>query len=840
MKYLGLIFGVFCFNIKRVRKIHYIGGAIIGILAVGTVYFFIIIRDLPNADLLTSRQVFESTKIYDRTGEVLLYEIHGEEKRTVIPFEEIPDVVKKAAIAIEDENFYKHPAFDWRSILRALWINITRGRIAQGGSTITQQLAKKAFLTDHRTITRKVRELVLAFKLEKEYSKDQILNLYLNQIPYGSNAYGIEAASKTFFDKKANDLTLAEAALLASLPQAPSYYSPYGTHVKELMNRKDAVLEKMHQLEFITEEEKENAKKEKLDFAPGYTTIKAPHFVIMVQEYLNNKYGEDFVRTAGLKVITTLDWNLQELGEKVVAEGAQRNKELYQGHNAALVAEDASTGQILALVGSKDYFAPAEPEGCKSGIDCRFEGNFNVAAQGLRQPGSAIKPFAYIAAFKKGFTPETIVFDVPTEFAANNPNCPLTVDFLKKEGGGNRSCFHPKNFDEQFRGPVTLRQALGQSINVPAAKVLYLAGIDNVLKLVKEFGINTLTERSRYGLSLVLGGGEIKLIELVHGYSVFAQDGIRHKQSFILKISDDNKVLEEYSDDPVQVVEPQYARMINDVLSDVETRAGLFSGSLGLTVFPNQEVALKTGTTNDYRDAWTFAYTNSFVAGVWTGNNNGDSMQKQGSSILAAIPIMNAFMKEALKDRPTGTFTRPDPIFVDKPMLKGQYLVDYWVGNEKYPQIHDILFYVNKNDPLGPAPENPENDSQFQNWEEPVINWAKSNIANFEQIYNKPIPNYAQIKSDSASMNFNLLSPSSGEFIKNPLLLAADIRSSLNIKKLEVYFNDTLIDQLSNISGNYDYRKNLQISGANLQNILKIAVTDELNNRTEKEIILYK
>lgn len=835
-----MISGVFCFNIKRVRKIYYIGGALLGILAVGTVYFFIIIKDLPSADLLTSRQVFESTKIYDRTGEILLYEIHGEEKRTVVPFEEIPDIVKKATIAIEDENFYEHPAFDWKSIMRALLVNISRRRIDQGGSTITQQLAKNAFLTHHKTITRKVRELVLAFKLEKKYSKDEILNLYLNQIPYGSNAYGIEAASKTFFDKRAKDLTLAEAALLVSLPQAPSYYSPYGTHTNELMQRKDAVLEKMHKLGFITEEEKEKAKKEKLNFAPGYSTIKAPHFVIMTQEYLNKKYGEDFVRTAGLKVITTLDWNFQELGEKVVAEGAQRNKELYQGHNAALVAQDASTGQILALVGSKDYFAPAEPENCKSGVDCRFEGNFNVAVQGLRQPGSAIKPFAYIAAFKKGFTPETIVFDTPTEFAANNPDCPLAVDFSKQEEEKNKSCFHPKNFDEQFRGPVTLRQALGQSINVPAAKVLYLAGIDNVLKLVKEFGINTLTERSRYGLSLVLGGGEIKLIELVHGYSVLAQDGIRHKQSFILKISDDNKVLEEYNDDPVQVIEPQYARMINDVLSDAETRAGLFSGSLGLTIFPNQEVALKTGTTNDYRDAWTLAYTKSFVLGVWTGNNNGDSMQKQGSSILAAIPIMNAFMKEVLKDRPTETFTRPDPVFVDKPMLKGQYVVEYTAGNERYPQIHDILFYVDKNNPQGPAPTNPENDSQFQNWEEPVINWAKSNIADFEQVYNRSLPNYAQVKSEGSALNLNLISPSSGDFMKNPLLLAADIQSSLSIRKLEVYFNNILIDQLSNVSGNYNYRKSFQLNNADLQNVLKVVVIDESNNRNEKEIILYR
>ena len=356
----------------------------------GGIFTAIISRNLPDPALMENRRVSQSTKIYDRTGQIPLYEIHGEEKRTIIPFAEVPDYVKKATLTIEDANFYNHSAFDWRSILRAFFVNLAKGRIAQGGSTITQQLAKNAFLTPERTVVRKIKELLLAFRLEKKYSKDEIFDLYLNQIPYGANAYGIEAASQTYFKKFAKNLNLAEAALLASLPKAPSYYSPWGAHVDELMNRKDYILKKMSDSGLINEEELKQAKKFQFVFASQITGIKAPHFVIAIQEYLINKYGEDFIRTAGLTVTTTLDWELQQLAEKVVLEGAKRNEELYQGTNAALVAQDAVTGQILALVGSRDYF------------DKEIDGNFNVATQGLRQPGSAIKPFAYLTAFKKG------------------------------------------------------------------------------------------------------------------------------------------------------------------------------------------------------------------------------------------------------------------------------------------------------------------------------------------------------------------------------------------------------------------------------------------------------
>src|SRR3989344_477953 len=417
-----------------------------------------LVRSLPSVDDIANRTVAQSTRIYDRTGEVLLYEIHGEEKRTVIPFNEIPRTMKDATVAIEDKNFYKHSAFDWKATVRAVFKDLINFGKVQGGSTITQQLAKNAFLSSEKTVTRKIKELILAVKLERQYTKDEILGLYLNQIPYGSNSYGIEAAAKTYFDKSAKDLNIAEAALLAAIPKAPSYYSPWGSHVDELLQRKDYILDEMMKNGLVDDEQNKEAKTFKFKFAPHTVAIKAPHFVMAVQDYLSKKYGDDMLERGGLKVTTTLDWNLQQAAETAVKNGAERNTQLYKGKNAALFAEDPKTGQILAVVGSKDYF------------DTENEGNFNVAMQGLRQPGSSFKPLAYVTAFEKGYTPNTVLFDVPTEFD--------TTGIPKKS-------YKPENFDEMFRGPIALRDALAQSVNIPAVKVLYLSGIDNVLKTAK-------------------------------------------------------------------------------------------------------------------------------------------------------------------------------------------------------------------------------------------------------------------------------------------------------------------------------------------------------------------
>ncbi len=813
---------------KKIIKIFGLITLVVLILTiVGLMYLFSLIKNLPVLGQNSDNRLAQSTKIYDRTGRVLLYEIHGQEKRTVIPFEEIPDYIKKATIAVEDRDFYNHPAFDWKAIVRAIFNNLFRGQ-SQGGSTITQQLAKNAFLSPEKTLQRKIKELALAIELERRYTKDEILTFYLNQIPYGSNIYGVETAAQTYFNKSAKELNLAEAADLAAAIQAPSYYSPWGYHLDELKKRQEFILGEMLKLGFIDTDQKDQAIKTKLVFAPpSLSNIKAPHFVMEVKEYLDNRYGEEMVQKGGLKVITTLDYELQKSAETAVTEGAQRNDDLYQGKNAALVAQDAKTGQILALVGSRNY------------SDIKNEGNFNVATQGLRQPGSALKPFVYLTAFKKGYTPDTILFDVPTEFTANNPLCPAIVDFSNEDP----ACFHPHNFDKQFRGPVDLKNALAQSINVPAVKTLYLSGLDNVLKTLHDFGITTLNDPQRYGLSLVLGGGEVKLIDLVEAYSVLSQEGIKHSQTMILKIEDSNgKILEEYQDQITKVVDPLYPRLINNILSDKDLRQSLFASSLNLTFFPDQEVALKTGTSNDFHDAWALGYTPSLVVGVWAGNNDNAPMQQQAGSILAAVPIWHAFMEDVFKKATTTeTFTRPDLVSAEKPILRGEAVINYQVNGVEYPQIHDILYYINKNNPQGPIPQNPQDDPQFQNWEEELMDWLKQNLPDFNR-YNQMPPGLTQNSNTGQNSKLEIIafSPNNGDFAKDAISVKATITSDVNLNKIELYLNNQLIDRKSPGSlGVYEYQYQITNQKIELQNSLKIKVDDVSGNSAEKEVIVF-
>ncbi len=741
-----------------------------GILSAALVLY--LAKDLPSVEQIDNRQVSQSTKIYDRTGKVLLYEISAGQKRTVIPIDEMPDRLKQATVAVEDENFYNEPAFDWKAIVRAVLVNLhlREGRAGQGASTITQQLARNAFLSPERTITRKLRELILAIYLDRHYTKDQILWLYLNEIPYGSTMYGVESASSAFFGKSAKDLTLAEAALIAALPQAPSYYSPWGSHTKDLYSRQRFILKKVWTQGTISEEEYQKALEEKMVFQPQTQGIKAPHFSLLVQDYLVKKYGEDVVRSGGLTVITTLDWTLQEAAEKAVREGAERNEKLYDGKNAALVAEDPKSGQLLALVGSRDYF------------DIKNEGNFNAATQGLRQPGSALKPFAYLTLFKKGFLPETVFFDVPMEFVPNNPECPPIPDYKKNVTKNDDPCFHPQNFDEKFRGPIALSDALAQSVNIPAVKVLYLAGLEDVLHTLADFGVTTLTDPSRYGLSLVLGGGEVKLNELVGAFGVLAAEGIHHDQAMVLEVRDaSGGIVETYADNTEQVVEPQYPRIITSILSDQAARSKLFGSSLNLTVFPGHDVALKTGTSNDYRDAWALAYTPSLVVGVWAGNNNNTPMHKQGSSILAAVPIWSAFMSEAIKTQPEELFTKPDPTTPSKPFFAGAYA--------PANQIHSELFWVNRKDPSGPAPSDPTEDPQFTNWETGVFSWIQNNATEF---VNNPLF-FGGVSTSTPVIN--LQTPASGGFSSGTVEVRAQILSPSPLVWITALWNGEVIER---------------------------------------------
>ncbi len=800
----------------------------VSVAVAGTVYVVIAIRTLPTPEQFSTREVSQSTKIYDRTDTTLLYEIHGEEKRTVVPFTDIPSTVKEATIALEDASFYTRPAIDPLGILRAVWADVRAGGFVQGASTITQQLARNAFLSPEKTITRKVNEIILAFELETKYSKDQILDFYLNQIPYGSNAYGIEAASQTYFNKSANNLTLAESAVLASLPQAPSYYSPWGDHVSELLARKDYALDRMAELGYITAKERDAAKAQTITFAPASLgTIKAPHFVLAVKDYLVGKYGEDEVLNGGLKVTTTLDWPMQQAAEKAVTDGVARNTKLYASTNGSLVAEDPKTGQILALVGSADYFNAA------------IDGNFDVALQGLRQPGSSLKPFAYTLAFEKGYSPSTMVFDVPTEFVSNDPNCPAIPNF-DAPADPNSECFHPQDFDP-FQGPIPFAQALAQSVNVAAVKVLYLVGLQNLINTLNQFGVTTLTEPWRYGLSLVLGGGEVKLADLVGAYSTLATEGVHHAQAMVLEVKDSSgNVLESYNDSSSRVVDLEYPRLVNQILSDVDLRAGLMGASLPLTVFPGRDVALKTGTTNDYRDAWAFGYTPSLAVGVWAGNSDNTPMQRSGSSILAAVPMWSAFLNQVLPNYPPELFNHPDPLPPSsKPMLNGSYIANPSVGGVNYPQIHDLLYYVDKSDPLGPVPQNPANDPQFTNWETGVLSWAAANIPDFATTYNKPVPAAAWgSQSGGSGATIGNVYPTNGSFAASPLNVRADISSVTNLTSVEIDLNGAVLKTIqvagTNYSLNYVVANSLEA-----QNLITIKATDISGVSNSVNIIVY-
>jgi len=633
-------------------------------------FFIYYAKDLPRPEVFTEKDFVLPTKIYDREGKTLLYQIYDEEKRTVISLDQVSNNLKWAIIATEDSNFYHHFGLDLKGVARSIINNLTSGKwLATGGSTISQQLIRSTFLTLDKTVRRKAKEIILTLELERRYSKDQILEFYLNQIPLGSNAYGVEAASQVFFNKSASELSLAQAAAVASLIQAPSRLSPYGSRFDSLIARKNYVLNRMAQEGYISQEEAEQAKKETLVFASPDQSIKAPHFVLYVKKYLEENYSDYFLKEKGLKVYTTLDWGLQQEAEKIVQEGVKSN-EGYGAYNASLVALNPQTGEILALVGSADWYATSSyPEGCPGTEEgCLFDPKFDIATLGERQPGSAFKPFAYAEAFKKGLTPETVFWDTKTEF---NPNCASTAVEEKDQYG--LDCYHPANYDGKFRGPMSLRNALAQSINIPAVKVLYLAGVKDTIETAKSFGITTLNQPlSWYGLSLVLGGGEVKLLDLTSAYGVFANNGLKSPPVAILKITDsEGNIIEENKKTPQRVLEENIANMINSILSDNEAKVPIF-GRYSILNIPGYQMAVKTGTTQEFKDGWTIGYTPSIAVGVWVGNNNGGLMNKEPGVVLAG-PIWNKFITKALEAYPSNkTFQEPDLSKNENPLLRGE------------------------------------------------------------------------------------------------------------------------------------------------------------------------
>lgn len=588
-------------------------------------------KDLPSPKQLESRDLAQTTKIYDRRGK-LLFNIYNEQNRTLVPLSEIPQNLKHATIAIEDKDFYKHKGFDIYGIARAARKTLFEGSL-QGGSTITQQLVKSAFLTPERTIDRKIKELYLAFRVEMAFDKNKILEMYLNQVPYGGTAWGVAAAAEQYFGKSVTDLTLAESAMLAGLPAAPTYYSPFGQDAQRAKDRQKQVLRRMVEDGYISKEQADEAASGKLSYRTNTIDIKAPHFVMYVRQYLAEKYGENVVDKAGLKVTTTLDLDIQDKAQTIVRENVEKLERYRAGNGAALVAKP-KTGEILAMVGSRDFF------------DVEHDGNVNVTVA-LRQPGSAIKPINYATALtKKLITPATVIMDVATTFS------------------GGPVPYRPVNYDGRYHGPVQVRFALANSYNIPAVKVLALNGVGAMIEMARKMGITTFQDESRYGLSLTLGGGEVKMTELANAFAIFATSGEKIPFTPILKVEDSHgRVLEEFKERPGErVLSPEVSFLISSILSDNGARSAAF-GANSLLKIDGKTVAVKTGTTDDKRDNWTFGYTPSYVVSTWVGNNDNTPMNPViASGITGATPIWHDIMAYLLEDKINETFKVPSGV----------------------------------------------------------------------------------------------------------------------------------------------------------------------------------
>lgn len=799
------------------RRAIIVAAALFAVGAISLVVLFAwFSRSLPDPYKIAERAVSQSTKIYDRTGETVLYEVHGDKRRTVIPFQQIPSAVKWATISAEDRDFFHHKGFDLRGIARAALSNLIHlNPSGQGGSTITQQFVKQAILSSEKTYTRKLKELVLAYQIERKFTKDEILGLYLNEIPYGSSAYGIEAASETYFGKHAKDLSLAESALLAGLPRAPTRYSPYGSNTELMYERQRFILDVMAKEKHITQEQAVAAKQEKITFKPRREGIIAPHFVFYVRQILAEKYGENVMEQGGLKVITTLDIHHQDAAEAAVAQYAPRNEKLYHASNAAMVSLDTKTGQILAMVGSRDYF------------DTEHDGNVNVTIQ-PRQPGSSFKPIVYTTAFDRGYTPETMVFDLVTDFGV----------------GGTP--YTPHNYNNKENGPISLRRALAGSLNIPAVKVLYLAGVNNVLDVAERFGYTTLQDRSRFGLSLVLGGAEVKLLEHTSAYATLAREGLRHPTTPILRVEDKNgRVLEQYKKQETRVMGQEAVRKTTSVLTDNNARSFIF-GSHSPLILSDRLVAAKTGTTNDFRDGWTLGYTPSLAAGVWVGNNDNSPLVRGADGVVVAAPIWHAYMAQMLKGTPVESFTKPSPDPVEKPILKGQIdevqklLVDRVTGKvipencrDTYPkeytvlkdfkQTHDILFWVDKNDPRGPVPKDPSQDPQFAGWEGPVQRWASQHgyPSSSKLQYER-----CDLRAHQVAPTVGILDPAAESTISvNPIVLRASASGNQKIAKVDFYLDGILLHSVTASPYEYSFSNAEYVNGTHA---LRVVATDAL------------
>ncbi len=767
------------------------------ILFLGSLFFTLLVviifawysRGLPDPTKVQRKTGF-STEIMDKTGKVVLYDVYTDQDRKFTPLTEVSDYLKKATISIEDKDFYTHNGFDPMAALRIVKNVVTRQRLI-GGSTLTQQLVKMLLLTNERKLSRKIREFMLAVRIEKTFTKDEILQMYLNEAPYGGTAVGVASAAKVYFGKEPSELTLTESVLLAGLPQSPSRYSPYGSNNKAYLPRAKEVARRLREDQVITKEMEEQVGKEleTIQFRGAASNrIKAPHFVMYIKQQLEEMYGASVLETGGLKVTTTLDWDLQQKAEAAVKEEVDKVSKQLNITNGASVVLDVNTGEIVSMVGSKDFF------------DKTIDGEVNVTTR-LRQPGSSIKPLVFATALGRNFTPATVLADVVTEFPGKDDKTP----------------YQPKNYDGKERGLLHLRESLGSSINIPAVKLTALVGVENVLNQGYKMGISSLMPTketlSRVGLSLALGGGEVKLLELSTAYAAFANGGVKVSPVSILKIEDANgkKLFEQKTVQGERVLDEKIAFLINSILSDNNARLLTFGQNSYLNMGP--KVAVKTGTTNDLRDNWTVGWNSNFIVGVWVGNNNNDKMKNVASGVSGAAPIWRRQIQEAIKLKQDNGFKQPSGVSqvdVDKisgyPAHDGFVSYKEWVVDGTLPAGTDPIhtkIKMCKNDPTRLADSVSVSQGNYDE-REAVIVKEKDPLTN-KDLWQKAIDVWVGAQTDqvykiptdtcgaSAAIDIQIVSPGNKSRIDGDTVsVKYTIASAKPLAESRIYIDGTL------------------------------------------------
>jgi 1A family penicillin-binding protein len=747
------------FLYSKIAKLTFFG--LVGFFILSFIMFFWYSRDLPTPAKLSASNFPQSTKIFDRSG-VLLYDIYRDENRTYITLDQIPKTLQEATIAIEDKDFYRNQGFSISGYLRAFRNAVLSRRIAGGGSTLTQQLVKNTLLSSEQTIARKIKEFILAVQVDRKYSKNQILELYLNATPYGGTTVGVEAAAERYFGKKAKDLDLTESVILAGFPQRPSFYSPYGQNPKAYIDRSKEVLRRMQEDNYITKKQELDTIKKlpTVDFLKETHAIKAPHFSFYVKDLLVKQFGENVVEQGGLQVTTTLDYKLEEKAEEIVREEVDNAKSLKVGNGASVVL-NPKNGEILAMVGSRDFF---EEQDKKENVPLKG-GQFNVITQAFRQPGSSIKPITYATALEKGYTAATLLLDTPTTFP----------------GGGQEKDYAPKNYDGKFHGPLQLRFTLGSSINIPAVKLLALVGIKNMLRTAYDMGISTFAPTddnvNRFGLSLTLGGGEVKPLELAAAYTAFANQGFKSDPIAILKVTDfKGKVLFEQKEAAKkQVLSPEVAFIISHILLDNNARLITFGVNSYLNV-SGRTIAVKTGTTDDKRDNWTIGWTPSVLVAAWVGNNDNSPMGDVASGVTGASPIWRRIILEASKSKPSEDFVKPDNVVavtidalggglpVDGQPTRSEYFINGTQPQGTSPIYKQIKVSKEDNNKLASQSEIDHNEYDVKNyivfreddptsggeknrWQEGIDQWLNENHKD-DSLYHPPTETSTRIITD--------------------------------------------------------------------------------------------